>query len=590
MSAHNSHTLKATLFFAVLLLLNTSIAQAVTPPCGTVLTSNTTFDSDMNCPFTAFILDGAGSNNVIVDCAGFTVSVAEGVAVFASNVTGVTINNCNIDTLDSSGFGISGSSMNSSEILNNTITTAGTFAPAISLRQSFNNIIDGNSFSTTGMSSRAMQIENQSSNNIVSNNIVHSALSQGIRLRSGSNNNTFSQNTVSSDSSNALGIQSASDNQFSGNSFSSPLSSVQIGKLSLQNGGLSADDSGNLFAVENNFGGSGGSGGSVTTMIQVDPVTGAAISYLRLVAGGLDLGFGFDALEVLPNGRFLALRGGNSSSLYEINPVSGEVTQIPLVLPVLTGSVNGLQVVDNDTLLAITNRGELLNIDLITSMGTLLGQDGDGWTDLAMHPVSGRLYVTTRWSTEASGTSHLWEINPSTGAIIGEIGDTGTPFLADIDFSPGGVLYGNNWLYQIDENTGTATSIGGFGPDPYEPPSLNNTFDTPECDVQLNQTSFVDGDTVTANVFRFVNLSTTPVAVELKFWLGLPGTPPISIFNVGADGSFVLSAGLDIDLGPGPLLAVTASLPRGGYEIGCRLLDPVTGQLLSEDRNLFYLQ
>lgn len=544
----------------------------------------------MNCPFTAFTLNGAGSNNVTVDCAGFTISVAEGVAVFASNVNGVVISNCTIDTLDSSGFGISGSSMNSSEISNNTITTAGTFAPAIRLRQSFNNIIDGNSLTTTGISSRAMQIEDQSSNNTVSNNNIHSNLSQGIRLRSGSNNNTFSQNTVSSDTSNAVGIQSASDNQFSSNSFSSPVSAVQIGKLSLQNGGLSVDDSGNMFAVENNFGSSGGSGGSVTTMIQVDPVTGEPLTYLRLVAGGLDLGFGFDALEVLPNGRFLALRGGGGSSMYEINPVSGEVTQIPLVLPVLAGGLNGLQAVDNNTLLAVTNRGELLSIDLITGMATLLGQDGDGWTDLALHPVSGRLYVTTRWSTEASGTSHLWEINPASGAIIGEIGDTGTPFLADIDFSPTGVLYGNNWLYLINETTGAATSIGGFGPDPHEPPSLNNTFDAPECDIQMNQVSFVDGDIVTADVFRFANLSTSSVAVELKIWFDLPGAPPISVTNVGADSSFVLSAGLDVDLGPVPLLLVTASQPRGGYEFSCRILDPITGQLLSEDRNLFDLQ
>ena len=109
----------------------------------------------------------------------------------------------------------------------------------------------------------------------------------------------------------------------------------------------------------------------------------------------------------------------------------------------------------------------------------------------------------------------------------------------------------------------------------------------PTCDIQLNQVTYVDGDTVIANVFRVANLTSAPIAAELKVWQGLPEMPPISLYNVGSDGSFVLSAGFDTDLGPRPLLEVTAALPRGGYEFSCRLLDPVTGELLAEDRNFF---
>jgi hypothetical protein len=110
---------------------------------------------------------------------------------------------------------------------------------------------------------------------------------------------------------------------------------------------------------------------------------------------------------------------------------------------------------------------------------------------------------------------------------------------------------------------------------------------TPECDIQLNQTSFGNGDTVTANVYRFANLTTAPIATEMKFWLGVPGIPPISVANVGSDGSIELPAGLDSDFGPIPLIPVTAALPRGTYEFSCRFLDPVTGELLAEDRNFF---
>ncbi len=110
---------------------------------------------------------------------------------------------------------------------------------------------------------------------------------------------------------------------------------------------------------------------------------------------------------------------------------------------------------------------------------------------------------------------------------------------------------------------------------------------TPTCDIQLNQLTYIDGDTVTANVFRLANLTSDPVATELKVWLGVPGVPPIGVVNVGADGTFVLPAGTDIDLGPLPLIPVTAALPRGDYEFSCRMLDPTTGELLTEDLNFF---
>ena len=465
------------LFAGVLILLNTTSIQAATPACGAELTEDTTFDSDMNCSSTAIFLYPAGSNNITVDCAGFTITVngLSSRGIEAVDVTGVTIRNCNIDTNATSGFGILGGNISNSEISNNSITTANTFSAGIGINRSSNNLIDSNTIFTTGQSSRGIQIENNSSNNVVSNNNVTSADSDGVRIRAGSDGNTLSNNTIVSAASNAVRIESSSNNQLTDNSFTSPSSFVRVRRLALQNGGLSVDDAGNIFAVENNFGSSGGSGGSVTTMIQVAD-TGVAISHLRLVSGGNDLGFGFDSLEIMSDGRFLATRGGNNTSLYQIDPVFGEVTLLPIDYPDMEGSLNGLQATGANTLLATTNAGELLSIDLDTNTATLLGQAGDGWTDLALSPL-GSLYVTTRWSIESSGTSHLWEIDPATGAIIREIGDTGMAFLGDIDFSPGGVLYGNNGLLTINESTGVGTfSTSSFGSDTHEAPSANNNL------------------------------------------------------------------------------------------------------------------
>ena len=114
----------------------------------------------------------------------------------------------------------------------------------------------------------------------------------------------------------------------------------------------------------------------------------------------------------------------------------------------------------------------------------------------------------------------------------------------------------------------------------------------PILDIQLGQASYVNGETVTASVFQLANPTTEPVTVELKAWIGtpIPGLPALSVINVGADGSVVIPAGLDQDFGPFPLFLVTAAWPRGTYEFSSRILNPVTGQLLSEDLNPFAIE
>jgi hypothetical protein len=107
------------------------------------------------------------------------------------------------------------------------------------------------------------------------------------------------------------------------------------------------------------------------------------------------------------------------------------------------------------------------------------------------------------------------------------------------------------------------------------------------CDIQLNKTSFVNGETVSVPVFRLANLTTAPLAIEFKFWLEAPNAAPISFARAGENGAVVLPASFDQNLGPVTLFTVGAAFPRGLYAFSCRLLEPVTGALQSEDLNTF---
>lgn len=109
----------------------------------------------------------------------------------------------------------------------------------------------------------------------------------------------------------------------------------------------------------------------------------------------------------------------------------------------------------------------------------------------------------------------------------------------------------------------------------------------PVCDLELSQPSYVTGETVTAQSFRLANPGPEAVSVEIKAWFAFPTTEPVSVINIGADGSLSLPAGLDLDLGPLPLLPVDAGLPRGAYELDCRMVDPVTGGSMILDTNPF---
>ncbi|MBI3328241.1 MAG: hypothetical protein HYZ81_16250, partial [Nitrospinae bacterium] len=130
-----------------------------------------------------------------------------------------------------------------------------------------------------------------------------------------------------------------------------------------------------------------------------------------------------------------------------------------------------------------------------------------------------------------------------------------------------------------------------------DPPSSNlpvpgdmaTSVPGPACEIQLSQSSYANGDTLTAATLRIVNPSSTPLPIELKLWFEVPGLAPISFISLGGMGDVQLPVGFDQNFGPLPLATVTPAFPRGAYAFNCRIFDPVTGQLLSEDLNAFVI-
>jgi lysophospholipase L1-like esterase len=111
----------------------------------------------------------------------------------------------------------------------------------------------------------------------------------------------------------------------------------------------------------------------------------------------------------------------------------------------------------------------------------------------------------------------------------------------------------------------------------------------PACDMDTTQASYSAGETVTISTFAISNPSPGAVAVEWKAWLKVPTLNPFGFVNHGSDGSYVLPTGYNADLGPIPLFAVNG-IPSGIYTLGCRLRNPVTGALISEDLHTFTVE
>jgi hypothetical protein len=109
----------------------------------------------------------------------------------------------------------------------------------------------------------------------------------------------------------------------------------------------------------------------------------------------------------------------------------------------------------------------------------------------------------------------------------------------------------------------------------------------PVVDIHLERQSYRQGETVVADGYWISNPSLESRKVELKTWLALPGMLPIAYGNPSADGFLTLAPGFNLDYGPMEFFQVSKDAPEGTCEFNARLIDPVTGNILSEDMNTF---
>ena len=112
----------------------------------------------------------------------------------------------------------------------------------------------------------------------------------------------------------------------------------------------------------------------------------------------------------------------------------------------------------------------------------------------------------------------------------------------------------------------------------------------PFCDLELDAAAYGTGDTVTLAEMRIVNLGGQAVSVRFQLEIQPAAGPPLVLMDRGADGSLQLPSGLENDFAPIPLLTVPAGAPRGDYEMVCRLSNPMTADVLAEQRVPFTLE
>ncbi len=496
---------KYSLALAALLLAAIPVNATAQPPqplCGDTIFSDTALTDDLlGCPSRGLRI---GADNVTLNCDGNTIEAAGNRVVEVNfGLSNVTVQNCvlvstantdalrvnngtnisiignEITTSGTQSRGIRLNSTSMSLVENNKVTTTGQSSDGIRLSGSPENHVIDNQVTTAGETARGFRIESGASDNLILANIVRTTglNSSGMLIRSGSDGNVVELNSLRVNTGQSIRIESSSNNLFIQNTLETEDTWLRSRRTTLQNGGLSVHPNGRLFAVENNFGSSSGIGTS-TALIEFDPVTNQVVRVRQITEGNNVLGFGFDALEITSDGRFLATRGGSefrpTGELYEISldPVNPDNAMAAFLFPL--PKVNGLQSSGDGLLLATTNQGEIFNIDLSTGVFTSLGDFGVGWTDIAVHPSSGRVFVLTRHIQEESATNHLYEIDFGLGTAT-EVGDTGEAFISDIDFAADDTMYANgSGLLKIDPNTAATERIGAFGEDPFEPPSENN--------------------------------------------------------------------------------------------------------------------
>ncbi len=110
---------------------------------------------------------------------------------------------------------------------------------------------------------------------------------------------------------------------------------------------------------------------------------------------------------------------------------------------------------------------------------------------------------------------------------------------------------------------------------------------TPAVRFELSKASFSSEEPLELTQFTVTNPGSSDKPVELKTWLASSAMPPTTLGTTGEEGSYVLPAGTVSEFGPVKVLD-SSDMPHGDvYEVGSRMIEPVTGDLVSEKVSSF---
>ena len=345
----------------------------------------------------------------------------------------------------------------------------------------------------------------------------------------------------------------------------------------------------NFFYSPNGFGGAvqkfdgttlvGGSSvsiGACPGSFDVDPTTNLVYVTRQCAGGGAP--YGVDPLYVI-NGSTMAIVGNNLGT----GAVAGSVRVNPTTGKAYVNHIGSLTIFGPSP--AFAGMGTLSEtigaINRVTNrLYTMSG------ANLVVRDGSNDTLITTIVNGAGTGAEVNTVLNRIYSVIGGQItvidGATNTTG-GSFPLGPGVTATGALAVDSVKNRLYAIGTVGGVT-------SLYVVDDAPAgpgCVLQVNQSTYVNGDTLSVPVFRLTNHDPVAANVEMKFWLGSDAFAPIGIVNVP---SLPLAAGFAQDLGPLTLFPITAALPRGGYELGCRLLNPVTGKTRSESIATFSVQ
>jgi parallel beta-helix repeat protein len=173
--------------------------------CGDVLTSNTVLTSDLTCAGDGLII---GANNVVLDCAGHTITYGtteEGIGVDLTDSSGSTVKNCVIVKNSMVGYSNRGIRLYNSAnslIEDNEVQTGGQGNTGIGISKSDNSIIQLNLITNNAQLTKSISLGGDQENIQIKNNEINSngVDSLSIRIDSDSLNVNVSNNIINSGS------------------------------------------------------------------------------------------------------------------------------------------------------------------------------------------------------------------------------------------------------------------------------------------------------------------------------------------------------------------------------------------------------